>query len=166
MHTESSEAATGGRRMHAGGLFLAALILSGCGWHGVNLARDRGAQVADGAVPVEQTEAVPASPSPEVGRPTAPPSNVIQWQTNPIKRTSTGARVFSGTVTNTDPRWSIRNVQFELKLLDGDGQLKETLYATVQDLSPGDRGDYTLVVPPALAFELSNLRLTWDWALR
>ncbi|MDQ2967651.1 MAG: FxLYD domain-containing protein [Actinomycetota bacterium] len=91
---------------------------------------------------------------------------MIQWQTNPIKRTSTGARVFSGTVTNTDPRWSITNVRFELKLLDGNGELKDTLYATLQDLNPGDRGDYTLAVPSTVAFELSNLRLTWDWILR
>jgi hypothetical protein len=164
MSTEASEAA--GLRARRGAVFLAAVILSGCGWHGVNLAREPGARVADGAVPVQQTEAAPASPSPEAGRPTAPPNNLIQWKTNPIKRTSTGARVFSGTVTNTDPRWSITNVKFELKLLDGNGQLKETLYSTVQDLNPGDRGDYTLVVAPTLAFELSNLRLTWDWVLR
>jgi hypothetical protein len=148
-----------------GALLLSGFIVSGCGWHGINFAT-RNAGEANGAVPPQQTEAVPASPSPQAGRPTAPPSNIIQWQTNPIKRTSTGARVFSGTVTNTDPRWSITNVKFELKLLDGDGQLKETMYATLQDLAPGDRGDYTLAVPQTLAFELSNLRLTWDWILR
>jgi hypothetical protein len=156
-----------GRRLVRGGAALvAALLISGCGWHGINFTSARGAGQADGAVPPQQTEAIPASPSPQAGRPTAPPSNIIQWQTNPIKRTSTGARVFSGTVTNTDPRWSITNVQFELKLLDGNGQLKDTLYATLQDLNPGDRGDYTLAVPPTLSFELSNLRLTWDWVLR
>jgi hypothetical protein len=155
------------RPLRAGALFLAALVLSGCGWHGVNLApRGGDSNVADGAVTPERTEAVPASPSPEAGRPTAPPSNLIQWQTNPIRRTSTGAKVFSGIVTNTDARWSIRNVQLELKLLDGNGQLKQTLLAKVQDLHPGDRGDYTLAVPPDVAFELSNLRLTWDWLLR
>jgi hypothetical protein len=114
-------------------------------------------------VPPEQTEAVAATPSPTAGRPTAPPSNIVQWQTNPIKRTSTGSRVFSGTVTNTDPRWSISNVQFELKLLDGNGNLVQTLFAKVQDLDPGDRGDYTIAVPSEVQFELSNLRLTWDW---
>lgn len=148
-----------------GVLLLAGLLSSGCGWHGIYLgSRDPGG--ADGAVPVEQTETAPASPSPEAGRPTPPPSSTIQWQTNPIKRTSTGARVFSGTVTNNDPRWTITNVQFELKLLDGDGQLKDTMHATLRDLNPGDRSDYTLAVPSTLAFELSNLRLTWDWVLR
>jgi hypothetical protein len=155
-----------GRRLVRGGaVFVAALVVSGCGWHGVNFSPARVGE-ANSTVPPQQTEAIPASPSPQPGRPTAPPSNLIQWQTNPIKRTSTGARVFSGTVTNTDPRWSITNVQFELKLLDGNGEVKDTLHATLQDLNPGDRGDYTLAVPPTLAFELSNLRLTWDWVLR
>jgi hypothetical protein len=144
----------------------AGVFLSGCGWHGIRLGPDPGVRAADGPVPSQTTEVAPTSPSPGVDRPTAPPSSVIVWQTNPIKRTSTGARVFSGTVTNTDPRWSIINVKFELKLLDGNGQLQDTLFDTVQDLRPGDRGDYTLVVPPTLAFELSNLRLTWDWVLR
>jgi hypothetical protein len=158
---------TAGRRLlRAGAVLVAALIVSGCGWHGINFSSARGAGEANGAVPAQKTEAVPASPSPQPGRPTAPPSNLIQWQTNPIKRTSTGARVFSGTVTNTDPRWSITNVQFELKLLDGNGQLKDTLHETLRDLNPGDRGDYTIAVPSTLAFELSNLRLTWDWVLR
>ena len=157
--------ASGRFSTHVGVLLLAAIIGAGCGWHGINLvARTPGP--ADGTMPPEQTEAVAASPSPEAGRPTPPPSNVIQWQTNPIKRTSTGARVFSGTVTNSDQRWSITNVQFELKLLDGNGQLKDTMNATLQDLNPGDRGDYTLAVPSTLEFELSNLRLTWDWVLR
>jgi hypothetical protein len=151
------------RLVRAGAVLVAAWALSGCGWHGISFAPARG---ADRVIPPERTQAVAASPSPQTGRPTAPPSNLIQWQTNPIKRTSTGARVFSGTVTNTDPRWSIANVRFELKLLDGDGALKETMYATLQDLNPGDRGDYTLAVPSTLAFELSNLRLTWDWVLR
>jgi hypothetical protein len=159
-------AKVGHRLVRKSAAIVAALILSGCGWHGINFSSARGANEADGAVPPQQTEAIPASPSPQPGRPTAPPSNIIQWQTNPIKRTSTGARVFSGTVTNTDPRWSITNVQFELKLLDGNGELKDTLHATLQDLNPGDRGDYTLAVPSTLAFELSNLRLTWDWILR
>jgi hypothetical protein len=141
--------------------------LTGCGWHGVNIVQNEpGAAAVDRTTAPERTEAVAASASPEAGRPTPPPSNLIQWQTNPIRRTSTGARVFSGTVTNTDVRWSIRNVQLELKLLDGNGQLKQTLFAKVQDLHPGDRGDYTLAVPAELAFELSNLRLTWDWLLR
>ncbi len=149
------------------GLIASGLVFVACGWHGISFAPARGAGAeANGAVPPQQTEAVPASPSPQAGAPTAPPSNLIQWQTNPIKRTSTGARVFSGTVTNTDPRWSITNVRFELKLLDGNGELKDTLYATLQDLNPGDRGDYTLAVPSTVAFELSNLRLTWDWILR
>lgn len=154
--------------MRVGVLVLATVVLSGCGWHGIHLApSDTGASVVGGGtVPAERTEAVAASPSPEAGRPTPPPSNLIQWQTNPIRRTSTGARVFSGTVTNADVRWSIRNVQLELKLLDGNGELKQTLFAKVQDLHPGDRGDYTLAVPSEVAFELSNLRLTWDWLLR
>ncbi|MGH2449711.1 MAG: FxLYD domain-containing protein [Candidatus Limnocylindria bacterium] len=147
-------------------MLLAALVLSGCGWHGVRLAPGGGADIADGAMPPERTEAVPASPSPAAGQPTAPPSDLIRWETNPIRRTSTGARVFSGMVTNTDDRWSIRNVQLELKLLDGNGELIETLFAEVQPLNPGDRGDYTIAVPPELEFELSNLRLTWDWFLR
>jgi hypothetical protein len=148
-------------------LVVSTLIIAACGWHGISFSPARGADgEANGANAPQQTEAVPASPTPTAGRPTAPPSNIIQWQTNPIKRTSTGARVFSGTVTNTDPRWSITNVRFELKLLDGNGELKDTLFATLQDLNPGDRGDYTLAVPSTLAFELSNLRLTWDWVLR
>ncbi|HUG56552.1 MAG TPA: FxLYD domain-containing protein [Candidatus Limnocylindrales bacterium] len=147
-------------------IVLAALVLTGCGWHGVRLAPGGGADIADGAVPPERTEAVAASPSVEPGQPTAPPSDLIRWETNPIRRTSTGARVFSGTVTNTDDRWSIRSVLLELKLLDGNGELIETLYAEVQDLNPGDRGDYTIAVPSEVGFELSNLRLTWDWLLR
>ena len=153
---------TGRLLTRVGALVLAALVCSGCGWHGIHLA----SRSPGGAVPVEQNEVLAASPSPEAGRPTPPPSNIIKWQTNPIKRTSTGARVFSGTVTNTDPRWTITNVKFELKLLDGDGKLRDTMFATLQDLNPGDRGDYTLAVPSTLSFELSNLRLTWDWVLR
>ncbi|HEY7624890.1 MAG TPA: FxLYD domain-containing protein [Candidatus Limnocylindria bacterium] len=148
----------------ASGLFLTALVLSGCGWHGIYIGSPTGSGAVNGAAPKpEQTEAVAATPSPSPGRPTAPPSNVIQWQTNPIKRTSTGARVFSGTVTNSDQHWTIVNVQFELKLLDGDGNLVKTIVSKVQDLNPGDRGDYTIAVPSDVQFELSNLRLTWDW---
>lgn len=156
----------GPRVMRGAALIVAGLIFAGCGWHGISFSPTRGGEANGAVVPPQQTEAVPASPSQQPGRPTAPPSNLIQWQTNPIKRTSTGARVFSGTVTNTDPRWSITNVRFELKLLDGNGELKDTLFATLQDLNPGDRGDYTLAVPSSTAFELSNLRLTWDWVLR
>jgi hypothetical protein len=146
---------------------VAALLLAGCGWHGIYLGpAPSSAEPTQAAERPSQLETPSTTASGEPGGPTAPPSSVIQWQTNPIRRTSTGARVFSGIVTNTDARWSIANVKLELKLLDGNGQLRETRYGTVQDLGPGDRGDYTIAVPPEVAFELSNLRLTWDWTLR
>jgi hypothetical protein len=146
---------------------LVAVLASGCGWHGIYLGPPGSAsEPTESPQPSQRLETGGSTPSPTAGQPTAPPSSVIQWQTNPIRRTSTGARVFSGIVTNTDSRWSILNVVLELKLLDGNGQTKETRFGRVQDLGPGDRGDYTIAVPPEVSFELSNLRLTWDWTLR
>lgn len=127
-----------------------AILLSACGWHGVRVA------------PPAATPPPTEEPTP---RPTNPPSSVVQWSPNPVRRTSTGAQVFSGTVTNTHTLWSAREVALELRLLDGDGNVTETLFGRVADLRPGDKGDYTIAVPREKPFELTNQRLTWKWSL-
>ena len=133
------------------------VLVAGCGWHGL------------GAVPSEPRRTpseTPLEQPTETPRPSLPPSSVLDWKPNPIQRTSTGVHLFSGTVTNTDIRWSVKEVSVELKLLDAGGNVTETLYGRIQDLRPGDKGDYTISVPASVRFELSNLRLIWTWELR
>jgi hypothetical protein len=142
------------------GLVAAAAVLGGCGWHGLALA-----PVLPTPEPTPATTVVAEAPASEAPLASPPPSSVIEWKPNPIRRTSTGVSLFSGTVVNTDAQWSIKNVQVELKLVDANGNVRETLYGKIQDLRPGDKGDYTIAVPADLKFDLSNLRLMWKWEL-
>jgi hypothetical protein len=141
-----------------------ALLLAGCGWHGLRVPSsdpptdpptDGGPATA--AEPIAQESPPPAA--------TAPPSSALDWKPNPIRRTQTGVSLFSGTVTNTDTRWSVKDVQVELKLVDAGGAVIQVLYGHIQDLRPGDKGDYTITIPANVKFELSNLRLMWTWFL-
>ena len=145
--------------MRAGLALMASLVLlTGCGWHGLGAVTTEPEPTPNEEVQVDEPTQAP--------RATLPPSSVLDWKPNPIQRTSAGIHLFSGTVTNMDLRWSIKDLSVELKLLDATGNVAETLYGQIQDLRPGDKGDYTIAVPANVTFELSNLRLIWTWDLR
>jgi hypothetical protein len=141
-------------------LAAAAILFAGCAWHGLRI------QSGDAAAepgPATAAEATPQPSDPSVV--TAPPSSAIEWKPNPIRRTPSGVSLFSGTVTNTNDRWSVKDVLVELKLVDANGNVIQVLYGHIQDLRPGDKGDYTISIPANVKFELSNLRLMWTWFL-
>lgn len=68
-------------------------------------------------------------------------------------------------MTNTDKIWTVTNIVVELKLLDGNGVVVQTMTAKVRNLAPGDRGDYSIIVPVSTKFELNDIHATWDWQL-
>jgi hypothetical protein len=141
-------------------LAVATILFVGCAWHGLRISSG---ETTPEAGPATAAEATPQpTESPVV---TPPPSSTIEWKPNPIRRTQAGISLFSGTVTNTDARWSVKDVQVELKLVDASGNVIQVLYGHIQDLRPGDKGDYTITIPANVKFELSNLRLMWTWFL-
>jgi hypothetical protein len=69
-------------------------------------------------------------------------------------------------MTNNDRLWTVTNIVVEVKLLDGNAKLVQSLTAMVRDLAPGDRGDYLITVPASTRYELTDTHATWRWILR